>query len=104
MLKMSKWKYKLEVKDLWEEIKDNKITIQELSKQMSKRIKLSRFYKKHEDDLEPIVNAFEDLSEDKNASVDEFDDILSELYDWGDQELPTSPGKMQNKMCWINTF
>lgn len=103
---MTKWVHRLPLKDLWEAKKKDEITLQELSKKVAERIKSASFYKKYEDDLEPIVDEFEGLSEDDQAEVQYFDSILSNLYDWADQELgnlPSTPFHARKKMCWIET-
>lgn len=106
---MTKWVHRLSLKDLWEAKDKNEITLQELSKKVAERIKSASFYKKYEDDLEPIVDEFEGLSEDAgldNNDVTYFDNILSNLYDWADQEmdnLTSTPFHKRRKMCWIET-
>lgn len=97
---MSNWKNKLNLKDIWKAREESNITIQELGKQVAKRIEHAPFYKKYEDDLEEIVYGFKDCGED----VEEFDYVLGRLYDWGDINLLTRLGQMQRKMCWISTF
>lgn len=58
-----------------------------------------------EDDIneerDEIVGEFELLSEDPDATVEEFDEIMWRLYDWGDTKLDGHwNGK---KCCWIET-
>lgn len=94
---MPRWKHKLNLKDLWEAKNEGTITLQQLSKSVSERIRKAPFYEKYTDDLEPIADEFEGLSEESDPSVEWFDDILCTLYDWGDQ------GDFKKKMCWIST-
>ncbi len=105
---MTKWIYRLSFKDLWEAKEKNEITLQELSKKVAERIKSKSFYKTYEDELEPIVEEFEGLSEDGGLDdVVYFDSILSTLYDWADQDVhnsPNTPFHKRRKMCWIETF
>ncbi len=96
---MANWKYKLELKDLWEAFDEGKLTIQELGKKVAERIEKLPCYKKYENELRTIVMDFEIVKD-----VKEFDYILRELYDWADRCLPTRRGFMQKKLCWIATF
>jgi len=98
---MPKWVNKLDLKDLWKQRDEGKITISELGKAVADRIKKSKFYKlkTHEQSLREIVLDFEDCIDD----VEEFDEILERLYDWADTPLLTRLGQMQRKMCWIAT-
>lgn len=97
---MSNWVNRLDLKDLWKAKDENKLTIQELAKEVAKRIKNKYFYDRYKDELEDIVINFETCSDD----VEEFDSILSDLYDWADTPLATPIGQMQRKMCWVATF
>jgi len=96
---MANWQYRLNLKDLWKAKEEGNITIQELGKKVAERIENLPCFKKYEDDLKTIIMDFETVE-----SVEEFDYILEELYDWGDMRLPTPQGQMQRKMCWISTF
>jgi hypothetical protein len=49
-------------------------------------------------DLYDLLDEFECFLEDDSVDVDDFDDILNELYDLGDQ--PCKDGKF----IWIKTF
>lgn len=97
---MSNWVNKLDLKDLWKARDEGKLTIQELAKEVAKRIKNKHFYNRYKDELEEIVMDFEDCPED----VGEFDNILERLYDWADTPLPTPEGQMQRKICWVAAF
>ncbi len=103
---MTVWRHRLPLKDLLEAKDKDEITLQELSKKVAERIKSQSFYKKYENDLEPIVSEFEGLADDEGAEANIFDSILSDLYDWADQELdnlPNTPFHEKHKMCWIKT-
>lgn len=99
---MANWIYKLELKDLWKQRDEGKISISELARIVAGRIEKATFFKikTNEEALREIVMDFEDCSDD----VDEFDSILEQLYDWADTPLCTPIGEMQRKMCWVNTF
>lgn len=54
--------------------------------------------------LHAIMFDFESLAaEGGSADIDDFDDILERLYDWGDSHVG-SPTWPPNKLCWIKTF
>ena len=97
---MINWVNRLDLKDLWKAKDEGKLTIQELGKQVARRIRKMPVYKKYEEELEDIAIQFEFVDED----VEVFDDILSELYDWADMPLSTPLGQIQRKMCWVATF
>lgn len=97
---MAKWKYRLELKDLWKAREKKEISIKELGKKVAERIKQSVFYKKNETALWEIVDNFSHMEED----IELFDEILDDLYDWADTPLFTRRGEMQRKLCWVGTF
>lgn len=96
---MSNWIHKLNLKDLWKAQEEGKLTTQELGKKVAKRIREAFFYKKYEKELMVIAHEFENIEDD----VEEFDELLNDLYDWADFPLPTPPGEMQRKRCWVAT-
>ena len=97
---MSNWVNRLDLKDLWKARDEASLTVEEVAKEIAKRIRKLRCYKKYEETLEEIAVQFEYCSE----SVEEFDGILSDLYDWADTCLFTPRGQIQRKMCWVATF
>lgn len=97
---MSEWVNRLNLKDLWEAKEEGKLTIQELGKQVARRIRKMPCYKLYDNELEEIAVQFEYVDD----NVEEFDSILSDLYDWADICLFTPRGQMQRKMCWVKTF
>ncbi len=96
---MSNWINKLSLKDLWKARDENNLTIQQLAQQVAKRIEKMPCYKKYEKYLRVIVSEFRCCEED----IEEFDNILKDLYDWADTPLRTPRGEMQRKLCWIAT-
>ena len=96
---MSNWLNRLELKDLWKAMDKNEITIQQLAKQVAKRIRRLKCYKANEEILEELAYNFENCEED----VEEFDNWLSELYDFGDTPTGDYNGTIADKLCWINT-
>ena len=95
---MSDWKYKLDLKDLIKKYEDGKLSVPDLAKRVATRIRNMPCYESEKAILEKIASRFE-----KVRGVNQFDNVINVLYDWGDRELPTLPGRMQRKMCWIAT-
>lgn len=77
---MPEWKTKVNIVDLHSAFQDGKITVQELAAGVAKRLKLNRYA----EELEEIIDYFISLSEDPKADVEEYDYVLSELYDFAD--------------------
>lgn len=95
---MSQWMNRLDLKDLWKKHRNDEITIEEIGKEIAKRIRKLKCYKTQEETLEEIALNFENISDN---DVEEFDGILSDLYDWADTPLDNKFGG--KKMCWIAT-
>ena len=101
---MSDWQYRIDLTDVWNKWPDE-VSTQELSKIIATRLRelnpvgLSDFLL---EEKEMIADEFEILSLDKEATVEEFDERMSDLYDWGDTSLDNDLfyGK---KICWIAT-
>jgi len=94
---MAHWLHKLDLKDIWNKYNEE-MTIQEIGKEVSKRIKELECYEAQIDILEEIAEGFKYVED-----VEEFDNWMNELYDWGDIQIGKKPGIIQNKMCWIAT-
>src|ERR1051326_1628756 len=99
---MANWKYHLRVGVDRREYEDGKISIQELGKRFAQKIKTLPCYEKEEsrfsstDELEDCALEFEHVQD-----VEDFDDILESLYNWGDTEIAPFNCWPRNKMCWI---
>jgi len=57
-------------------------------------------------ELENLADEFELINDEYDAysGVDEFDNILDSLYDWGDYPLDDNWGIHAKKRAWIKTF
>ena len=85
---MAKWKYVLDVSDLWEKGKARTISPQELGAGLADRLgELDQ-----DNDLLQIRRELWDLTDE--STYDDFDDILEKLYDWADE----------NHKLWLQTF
>lgn len=97
---MSDWQNKLDLKDLWKSWDEGDISIKEVAQTVAKRIRAMKCFATQEETLEDIAENFEACDND----VSEFDNILGDLYDWGDILVDGSGKFFQHKkMCWIAT-
>ena len=94
---MANWKYKIDVKDEWKRAKAGELKPCELAGIMANRL-APIVLEIADAEVEDIMGDFEVMRDDKEATFDDFDEILERLYDWGDQ------GDFHNKTCWIGTF
>ena len=101
---MANWQHKLNLMDIWDNYHLGIMTIQELAKEVSVRLnklQLIRVPEEIIDQKEEIADYFLGISEDETVTVEEFDAVMGELYDWGDIQLDNNwPPK---KVCWIAT-
>lgn len=97
---MAKWQQTLNIKDVW----SAKLPIPELAKVVSERLAgLSRIGDEYLDDIRlELADEFRYLSDDKDATTEEFNDIMRRLYDWAD--TPLDDHWNGRKMCWVKTF
>ena len=104
---MSEWKYTIDIYDEWQASKRGELSLHDLSKVILGHLRrieeiigpLSDPY------FKALLDNFEMFAEDGEGSVDrdEFDSVMDELYDWGDQ--PVRSGQFRTtRMCWINTL
>jgi len=89
------WTYKLDVSDVWQKVKDDKMKLSDFCALVVKRI----------DELMPKVDILDGmllreirdnldaLAVDSFPDVDDFDDIWKDLYNWADRAR-----------CWVATF
>ncbi|MHC4180735.1 MAG: hypothetical protein ACYSWU_24815 [Planctomycetota bacterium] len=84
------WLHTLPLKDIWTwwETAKEQSHPQELGRRVAERIRKQPWFEDY-DELDDFAGQFE-LVED----IDEFDDVLEELYDWADVD----------KRCWVKTF
>ena len=97
---MANWKYKLDFSHWYH---DDEIPINGKAELAVKEI--DSVLPHNDLDLEMIRKQFVDFAENMSESdVDDFDDIMEQLYDWGDQEVEPYGKWPPNKMCWVNTI
>jgi len=97
---MTHWRHTLNISEAWQRAKDDELSIQELANIISSRLSGIKF---NDDDLSAerndLCEAFDDLAADDDATEDEFNSLMSELYDFGDMRL-----KDGSKVMWIRTM
>ena len=98
---MADWEHRINLKEIWEDYNGEKIDVVTAGKRVAEVLKsfkstatMGSFLR---DELDDIIFNFEHLSEDE----EDFNNVMEELYDWGDTEIPTPPGKMQRRLAWI---
>lgn len=99
---MAKWFRELNLTPEWGRAQSGDITSEEMAGVISKRLSAMRQYEDafiDEERLE-LADNFRDLSEGED--VDDFNDIMDRLYDWGDAQIS---GEFFNavKTCWVKT-
>ncbi len=102
---MSNWQNKLDIKDSWKLSLSGEMSRHSLSAEIADKLKvLSRSM--DDSDIEErdcLVDEFVALSEDHNSTIDDFDDALDRLYDWGDTTVGDVKRWPRKALCWIAT-
>ena len=101
---MAQWQNKINIKKTWNGYEAGENTLQDICGEIVSELgrirpNVEKRYPDELDDLDGIIAEFLTLRDDKSATVDEFDNVLESLYDWGDTALDSNfVGK---KLCWI---
>jgi len=104
---MADWQRKLNLTDIWTKVDTGEMTIQQLSAEIAKRLRNLRPLAPQtadnsiDDERDDLVDEFEGLSEDPEATTGDFDSVMNRLYDWGD--MPLDDKWPPKKVCWIAT-
>lgn len=98
---MAQWIRTLDIADAWEQAKDGEIGSKELAVIIAK--KLEDFGLVNDDELDQIILEFKEYAEyAEEGDIDEFDSIMSSLYNWAD--IPLDDKWNGKKNCWVKTF
>ena len=108
---MARWMFTLNLKSFWKEDISTKQKGQEVYKAIQTLIeKVESFGRLSVDDklyyssgLEEISEMFNDLSDEEDEAIDEFNYAMRELYDLADTVVPSSSASTA-KFCWIKTI
>ncbi len=92
---MTHWKQKIEYGDLSAGYADGTLTTADVAGKLRDRLNATVVPRYPADaDLGEIVERFDELAHDPTATADEFDSVLSDLYDWADT----------GHRLWVNLF
>lgn len=100
---MAQWHSRIELQPEWNATKNGSMTVSQLATVIAKRLKetkpLTQTY------LESrrlwLIEQFEEMGE-SDSDVEEFDDLMEELYNWGDTDLDNNWNGL--KVCWIAAY
>lgn len=116
---MANWLYVLELKHIFDQYNqdgDHKsfakaayVVMQEFADKATKRMQIPQeTWEEVMDEFRDFTDRIKCLSEQTILDVDEVDDLLNEVYDWGDislyRESPLGKMELIGKTCWINQF
>lgn len=107
---MTNWQRKLDLKEEWKEAENGIINPQKMGKIIAAKLRiLPRFDNPWvflDIRKEEIIADFEAMSEED--SWEDFDDILTDLYNWGDISIENEddlvPFPLRKKCCWVEIF
>lgn len=100
---MANWQTTLNLLPEYNHARDGKITIQALAAVVAARLDGLKWPTEFESDKDDLVDEFRGLSEDTDATVNDFDAVLERLYDVADSRINTTPWPY-DKLCWVKTF
>jgi hypothetical protein len=98
---MANWIHKLDVSKHWKTADETGDFIP-LARDIIKKLKAIKFGGDFDLERDDLVREFELLIDDKDATIDDFDSLFLELYDFADTPLDDKfNGK---KLMWVETF
>lgn len=99
---MTNWINEIDISEAWNDATCNKITIQQLSKEIANKLSNLNYtnliIEEEKKNLIKIFTELSTISEDEEIDVNVFDHFMYKLYDWADQSL-----SLNEKVCWIIT-
>ena len=96
---MVHWRNELDIKEIWSKAKKGEATSQEVASEIAQKLKfintptnwnLNIF---ENEARERLIDSFEDHSQDPEATTEDFNALMEELYNWADD----------GHVCWIKT-
>lgn len=105
---MTDWKHTLDITDLHESYQRGDMIIDEVAKEVAKRLRALVTENKPpiEQYLIDQANVIADSLEHEIEVVEQYDNLLNNLYEWADTVMPHGMDvKFSNipKLCWIKT-
>ena len=106
---MADWQRTLNLLPEWKHAEDGTISTAKMAGVISKRLLDLKPFSGDDFgiDHERVVmaEAFEDLSADTESDTEDFNTLMSDLYDWSDTRLDDGVGFWgAKKACWVKTF
>lgn len=101
---MADWQRKLKLNPEWDEANDDETKVAALAQVIAQRLKaLEPFNDEGIDgERDEIVDEFNDLSSNQDATFEDLNSIMNRLWDWGDTPLDNKFGG--KKVCFIDTM
>lgn len=85
---MTNWKHTINISNLHQSYQTGNLTVSELAMGMHQRLTQTPYYEsENEYEFQEITDWFKDVAEDAEsgeAGINDYDSVLSELYNWGD--------------------
>ena len=84
---MNNWKTTIKIDDLHEARRSGEMTIQQVARALAERLKKNRYAKDGPHmcfAILDVIDGLEDMAEAPESTVDDYDQCLAELYDFGD--------------------
>ena len=102
---MADWQRRVRMNPEWDMAKDGHLSAAQLAQAIVRKLRAvhSRMAAGDlADKLADVIAEFEMLEGDEGAGMDDIDEAMDRLYDWGDTSLD---GKWNGKkVCWIDTI
>lgn len=98
---MANWQHILDINNAWVKCEDDG-DFKVLSKVIIDKLEKINFGADFSYERDGIIAAFQELINDENANINEFDSMMAELYDFGDTSLDGKLGG--KKLMWVKTF
>ncbi len=105
---MANWKFRLDLKDVWEKLDSEEIPISEGGLIIEAKINdlISKINPNNNEEIEEefALDELFDIATNMASVVDveDFDCQMGRLYDWGDTKLSNRKWP-EDRMCWIAT-
>lgn len=102
---MPDWNRQLDITDIAKAYRADEIGVKELCAKVGKRVLAIRDFGGEHEDLDDerreIGEEFEYIGTQEDTEIDDFDAVLSNLYDWADTPLGPPAGSRTPKACWV---
>lgn len=101
---MANWQRKIDISKVWKKCENDKSLFRELAKEISFKLNLLLPFDNDllDNDKNDLIMEFDEIVECPECTIEDFDRIMQDLYDWGDTELDNEWPR--SKVCWIGTI